>query len=744
MAYIIKVTIEDTHPPVWRRLLVPDGISFRDLHDILQIAFGWEDEHLHNFTFPNRYIQITQDGGSGYGDYVEESDAVIDDFIEVCKWIRYTYDFGDDWRHKIVLEKVDEAYHGRCAAVLKAKGDNFAEDSGGIWRAEEEEREPFYLEEVNGRLGKREFSGKKSKKSALCLARLLKESEREKSSRKEKYFDEYQELMKQPEISSFYKTSSERFQRILQVMEYGESEIFRQNTETFTISIHFHEPVKTRKDMLLELSKEELRDYGKWLQVELEEKTEEQCAETIAGIFEEHPEYLLYIFSKEEFVLLKKLLTIPYRRSYEIKWGEINALLKGMTVCILDAELSETAGNKSVRIRFASDLAALMEKITAAETEKFYQEHTTIFKNLTSLLLTYSVLEIKKIGELYAEIFGQNVKEEELQRCILLHMCFAKGALFIAGEGTGNDFLAMEELNVEEVMAAMEKYEVTVPYKRIQKKQLLSPDMGFAERYPIWQEFYTFIVENFEVSEEEMCYLSSRTFLSVQNGEPIAEIQQEIEQEFEFSGVILRTELWNLLSNVSLNTPLSFLKGYSREEYSKLTGTKPWELGLYDRISERDTPEKRGLYSILPERQYELYGIMKRKKNSPSDIRAVKKILMETAAEIPELKYILTLVCLREEKLDEAEALFKELYRETGDDDMKKAVRMIKESKQQAGFSSAWSNSFDWNGDSEWDKPMGEVIPFRREKEKIGRNAPCPCGSGKKFKQCCMGKGIYD
>lgn len=35
-------------------------------------------------------------------------------------------------------------------------------------------------------------------------------------------------------------------------------------------------------------------------------------------------------------------------------------------------------------------------------------------------------------------------------------------------------------------------------------------------------------------------------------------------------------------------------------------------------------------------------------------------------------------------------------------------------------------------------------VPFVREGEKIGRNAPCPCGSGKKFKQCCMGKGIYD
>ena len=28
--------------------------------------------------------------------------------------------------------------------------------------------------------------------------------------------------------------------------------------------------------------------------------------------------------------------------------------------------------------------------------------------------------------------------------------------------------------------------------------------------------------------------------------------------------------------------------------------------------------------------------------------------------------------------------------------------------------------------------------------KKTGRNDPCPCGSGKKFKRCCIGKGIYD
>jgi uncharacterized protein len=31
----------------------------------------------------------------------------------------------------------------------------------------------------------------------------------------------------------------------------------------------------------------------------------------------------------------------------------------------------------------------------------------------------------------------------------------------------------------------------------------------------------------------------------------------------------------------------------------------------------------------------------------------------------------------------------------------------------------------------------GTVLPFQRGEEKVGRNAPCPCGSGKKFKKCC-------
>jgi uncharacterized protein len=33
--------------------------------------------------------------------------------------------------------------------------------------------------------------------------------------------------------------------------------------------------------------------------------------------------------------------------------------------------------------------------------------------------------------------------------------------------------------------------------------------------------------------------------------------------------------------------------------------------------------------------------------------------------------------------------------------------------------------------------PLGNLSTFRRSVPKVGRNEPCPCGSGKKFKHCC-------
>ena len=41
--------------------------------------------------------------------------------------------------------------------------------------------------------------------------------------------------------------------------------------------------------------------------------------------------------------------------------------------------------------------------------------------------------------------------------------------------------------------------------------------------------------------------------------------------------------------------------------------------------------------------------------------------------------------------------------------------------------------NYDWLGLPPPDQPF-------RNQDKVGRNEPCPCGSGKKYKKCCLNK----
>jgi hypothetical protein len=45
--YQLKLTLLDTRPPIWHRLLVPSGFTLEDLHSVIQAAIGWDDSHLH-------------------------------------------------------------------------------------------------------------------------------------------------------------------------------------------------------------------------------------------------------------------------------------------------------------------------------------------------------------------------------------------------------------------------------------------------------------------------------------------------------------------------------------------------------------------------------------------------------------------------------------------------------------------------------------------------------------------------
>jgi hypothetical protein len=107
--YQLKVTLLETKPPIWRRLLVPAGLTLEVLHDVLQIAMGWTDSHLHEFRVGQKRFgkPDPEDELMDLPEVSNESTAHL--FMVLGKAgakAIYTYDFGDSWEHAIVVEKV--------------------------------------------------------------------------------------------------------------------------------------------------------------------------------------------------------------------------------------------------------------------------------------------------------------------------------------------------------------------------------------------------------------------------------------------------------------------------------------------------------------------------------------------------------------------------------------------------------------------------------------------------------------
>lgn len=133
----LKVAIVPSSPPIWRRLLVRSDATLTLLHHIIQASFAWDDSHLHGF-------QVGGRGGAVYGDLAaaQDGDPDLDESAYSLGEVLpaegdsmvYTYDFGDDWEHKITVEKVlpaePQAPVARCTG---GRGAAPAEDSGGVW-----------------------------------------------------------------------------------------------------------------------------------------------------------------------------------------------------------------------------------------------------------------------------------------------------------------------------------------------------------------------------------------------------------------------------------------------------------------------------------------------------------------------------------------------------------------------------------------------------------------------------------
>jgi hypothetical protein len=131
----LTVTLDGIQPPIWRRLEVPAQVTLAKLHEVLQMAFGWTNSHLHAFEIGDEHVaipydldQLTEGEITRSGRLVKLGDVVDHGF----RLFGYEYDFGDSWHHRIEIDEVrderDEDGWVRCLGGARACP---PEDCGG-------------------------------------------------------------------------------------------------------------------------------------------------------------------------------------------------------------------------------------------------------------------------------------------------------------------------------------------------------------------------------------------------------------------------------------------------------------------------------------------------------------------------------------------------------------------------------------------------------------------------------------
>jgi hypothetical protein len=102
--YQVHLWIRQISPMIWRRVLVHRESTLAQLHDVIQIVFGWSDEHLHRFRIHGRDYGVRRDGGPGFSQDARQ--VRLGDFrFRPNERFLYEYDFGDRWQHEVRIER---------------------------------------------------------------------------------------------------------------------------------------------------------------------------------------------------------------------------------------------------------------------------------------------------------------------------------------------------------------------------------------------------------------------------------------------------------------------------------------------------------------------------------------------------------------------------------------------------------------------------------------------------------------
>ena len=130
----IRIELEHIAPLIWRRVDVSLTTNLRALHEIIQAVMPWENYHLYQFAVGERVYGEPDPEDAVWGRKIYQAKGMrLGTLVERgLTELHYTYDFGDDWHHRVILEEVLDATPGTDYPLF-IDGERIAppEDVGG-------------------------------------------------------------------------------------------------------------------------------------------------------------------------------------------------------------------------------------------------------------------------------------------------------------------------------------------------------------------------------------------------------------------------------------------------------------------------------------------------------------------------------------------------------------------------------------------------------------------------------------
>lgn len=130
----LRIELKDSDPPIWRVVEVPTSITLKVLHDIVQCTMGWLDYHLWEMVTGGQTHGLPMDDDRDTPPRKVASRTRLRNVLTPgTTRIEYTYDFGDNWEHSLIVSDVRSGDPGTAyPRFIAGERDCPPEDCGGI------------------------------------------------------------------------------------------------------------------------------------------------------------------------------------------------------------------------------------------------------------------------------------------------------------------------------------------------------------------------------------------------------------------------------------------------------------------------------------------------------------------------------------------------------------------------------------------------------------------------------------